>query len=93
MIIYKYKLLNNETTLNLPHAAKLLSAQLQDGDICLWFLLDETVLEMPEFCKDRTFTIFGTGIKFPNTKAHNYISTILSSNHAIVYHIFEVIHA
>jgi hypothetical protein len=79
--IWKYILrLTDKQTLVVPANAEPLSAQVQDGEICVWVLVD---LDMP--LNDVEFYIYGTGNQLPEFIG-NYISTCQLDG--FVWHVF-----
>lgn len=83
--IYKYILkAEDEQILKLPIGSKILTAQVQRGEICLWALVTGSFT-----AAERTICIHGTG--HPIAKAYNltYISTVQLDGGSLVFHIFE----
>lgn len=82
--IYKFPLKITDTqTVEMPPSAKILTAQMQNGNLCLWALVDAE----PELEKQpRVIEIIGTGNPFPE-RLRRYISTVQIS--AEVWHVFE----
>jgi hypothetical protein len=84
--VYKYDLsIDDYVTIKLPRGAKVLTAQVQHGDIKLWaFVNTEEELE------DRLFRIVGTGHPLQNARFLNYIATVQLMAGPLVFHVFEV---
>lgn len=86
--VFKYFLpLGGECTLQLPRGAQVLSAKEQNGQLCLWALVDpsETIMY------DRFFSVLGTGIPHFNTMVDfHHIDTIMMMGGQLVLHVFEL---
>lgn len=67
----------------MPRRATLLSAQAQNGEVCLWALVTPT---LPK--EKRTFRIFGTGHPIPPL-AYAYVGTVQMEGGKLVWHLFE----
>lgn len=83
-IIYKYPIEIQEVfSLKLPVNARILSVQVQDGNPCIWAILNvqEKQVEI------RTFEIFGTAHQIP-PGVRNYIATFQTP--PFVWHLFEI---
>jgi hypothetical protein len=79
--IFKYPLLiTGKQKLELPANAEPLSAQVQNGQLCIWFIVDT---HMPP--RDAEIYIYGTGNNLPEFIG-NYISTVQMEG--LVWHIF-----
>jgi hypothetical protein len=69
-VIWKYNLeIKDKQVFDAPANAEILSAQVQNGQICLWFLVDPN---MPP--RDMTIAIHGTGNPISG-EFGNYIGT------------------
>jgi len=84
-VIYKYPLEITDTqAVNMPHGAQLLSVQKQNGELCLWALVDTAQPTAP-----RQIVIVGTGnpIQNPGT----YVDSVQMENEwgVLVWHIFD----
>jgi len=80
-IVYKYKLERLESQfLEIPVVADILSVQIQNGDICLWALVD---LELG--VENKEIIIVGTGMTI-NCNV-NHIGTVQEDS--FVWHVFE----
>ena len=82
--IWKWPLLAETTTINMPHGAKLLTIQEQDGLPVLWAMGDPGVMMYP-----RTFRWYGTGHKLPDEPGE-YVGTFQMRGGELVVHVFEV---
>jgi len=83
--IKEYMFWDHSTTtqINMPIGAKILTAQMQNGQLYLWALVDD----IPDEFEQRVFTLYGTGaliLEDPGT----YITTIQDNEYA--WHIFEI---
>lgn len=83
--IWKYPLQPTQR-LPLPKGAKILSAQLQNDEICIWVLLDTENLtqEVPIW-------IFGTGHEVPKNLNLEFIGTVQLMGGGLVFHVFQEI--
>ena len=83
--IWKYHITYGQNEYEMPKDAKILSAQLQHNEFCVWALVD------PEKEKEiRTIEIFGTGLPFNVSDGkYKFIDTI--QHGWFVGHIFEII--
>lgn len=88
--VFKYPLEPIDSQiLDLPVGAKILTAQLQYGQLCLWCEIDTTQPVFP-----RIFRIYGTGhaIILPDVGSGlKYIATAQDLNGVLVWHVYEVI--
>lgn len=66
----------------MPEDAKVLSCQIQDGDICLWVAVEPLKKSVK-----RLFEIVGTGHEM-TLENKRYISTVQMGS--LVWHVFEV---
>jgi hypothetical protein len=83
--IYKYPLLIlNEQEIEMPMGAGLMAVQMQQGQPCLWALVD--TLNTPE---KRKVLIRGTG--HPAEGVGRYISTFQMKGGELVFHAFEAL--
>jgi hypothetical protein len=84
-IIFKYKIELGYNCLRMPVGAKILTAQIQRGDIQLWALCPS-----PQgHYLDRVIMVHGTGwpIVFDPGR---YVATVQSESGTYVWHVFEV---
>lgn len=86
MTIYKYGLEDEVCTVQMPEGAKVLSAHVQNGSICIWALVDPS---KPMVL--RTFKVIGTGWKIEDTQLE-FIGTVLLESGRLVFHVFEEKH-
>ncbi len=83
MKVFKYVMeITDYVDLDMPSGAEVLTAQMQNGDLCLWAKVDENAPK-----EKRRFRIAGTG--HPLEGKHEYISTVFPYNDSLVFHIFE----
>jgi hypothetical protein len=83
--IWKFPLaLDDRQKVIMPEGARILSAQVQDGQLCLWALVDPAAVS-----KDRTIHIIGAGHPLYRSDSLRYISTVQTFNGVLVWHIFE----
>lgn len=81
--IYKYKLNSQSTTLDLPHDAMILDANMQDGHPCIWVMFNEA---NENIIQKRKFLIFPTGHSFEEDTVV-YVASIHDT--PFVWHVFE----
>ena len=81
--IFKYELTHPGLTILLPLGAEILDVQYQYHGFMMWAKIDNT-----EPLVERRFLIFGTGWELPDVEM-KYISTVLSENGDLVWHVFE----
>ena len=83
MRIWKWTLLPGyEQTIEMPHGAKILDVQVQNGQPQLWALVDESAY------KDRIkIGIYATGAPMPDDLGE-YISTFQMNEGSLVFHVF-----
>jgi len=75
--------LKRETTIHMPHGAKLLAVQEQHGDPQLWALVDPGAET-----EKRTFQVYGTRHDLPDDPGR-YVDTFQMLGGALVFHVFE----
>lgn len=86
--IYKYNLeITDVQTISLPHYAKILTAQMQNGSLQLWCLINTENIEHG-LMKDIQFYIVGTGNPMPEVLGLQYVSTFQAMNGNFVGHVF-----
>ena len=84
MTIWKYILqINDIQFVELPKGAKLLDVQMQDGNPCLWALIEQT-----EIRETRAIYMRGTGHDAMLVKDLNYVATFQMAHGALVFHVF-----
>lgn len=81
--VWKYELVL-ETTIQMPIGAKILSANEQFGDICIWALVNPTVEH-----EARMFEVYGTGHPIVGHEDLKFIDTVMINNGKFVFHVFE----
>jgi hypothetical protein len=83
MVIYKYPLkVTDYQTVVMPGGATILAAQVQDGRLCLWAMVDP---HQPDV--ERRIRIVGTGNPFEDSDRCRYIGT--AQDGPLVWHVFE----
>lgn len=86
LTVFKYPVLMcNESTIDMPEGAKLLSFQSQYGEPVLWALVDPT---KPN--RARHFRLAGTGHPIDELRTLHYVGTAQFSDGALVFHLFEL---
>lgn len=87
MTIYKYPIeVTDFQKVKLPLNAKILTAQTQNGFLCLWAQVEEKNTTIEE----RSIEIFGTGHPMTDTLNRKYISTVQMKGGSLVFHVFEI---
>jgi hypothetical protein len=87
--ILKYRLhLKDEQSVPMPENHQILSAQVQNNELCLWVLVDPATKN-----EDVKILIFGTGfeIDYPGPETNfefNFIDTVQQGG--FVWHVFEL---
>ena len=81
--IWKWTL-QPETTIDMPHGAKLLAVQEQHGEPQLWALVDPGATKYP-----RTFHAHRTGHDLPDEPGQ-YVGTFQMHGGSLGFHVFEV---
>ena len=84
--IHKFPLtVTDEQTISLPRDARILTVDQQNGQLCLWALVDD---QQPTK-ETHTLRIVGTG--HPVNDAHElvHISTVVIESMNLVWHVFE----
>lgn len=87
--IWKFPLvIKDEQTITIPGGAKILTVQLQKGDLYIWAIVDPN-----EPLRDRTIYVRGTGhpLNFSINKAIRYVGTFQLSAGDLVFHVFQKI--
>ncbi len=85
--VFKYELeVTDRQEIPLPPRATILSAQVQQGKVCLWAEVDYDELYLAE---PRHIRIHGTG--HPVTESLRFIDTVQLSGGKLVFHVFEVL--
>lgn len=76
--------------LMLPRGAKILTAQMRRGNICLYALCDNAEITS----ETRTFIIHSTGYPLPKTvydSSLHYINTVQLPDRELIFHVFELL--
>lgn len=81
--IWKYTL-EPRCAIAMPQGAQLLSVAEQNGDICLWALVDPQATQ-----QTRYFAGFGTGHPIPDAADLTFVGSVLMTGGSMVFHIFE----
>lgn len=84
--IWKYPIIN-DSKINIPVGATVLSVGIKDKDLFLWCLLDTEVQEVQE----RRFMTFKTNDAIPRDLKMNYIGNCSIIKDRMFFHTFEVI--
>lgn len=85
MTIWKFPVSRpNGIEIYMPKGARVLTAQMQNGTLCLWAVVDD--IETPEL---RKFAIVGTGHQMPAVPT-SYVSTFQVDGGSFVFHLFEL---
>lgn len=85
MTIYKYPIdIKDVQTVTMPMNSKILTAQVQQGKLCLWAMVDEK----NDRTEEHIIEVFGTGHPMINMP-RNYIGTIQWMGGHLVFHVFE----
>lgn len=85
--IWKYQLVVAQTqVLMLPMGAKILDAQMQHDQLCIWAQID---MQHKNFLERRTFEIFATGQEIVGRGHMQHITTFQPKS-GLVFHLFEV---
>ncbi len=85
--IFKYELTLGRTAVEMPRGATVLSVQMQNGNPCLWAMVDTDVV----LTDTREFVCFGTGHKINEEYALHFIGTTQIEAVSLVFHFFEII--
>lgn len=83
-VVYKYPLHSHVYNVALPSGAEVLCAKVQNGDICIWALVDPAIRDADA----RRFLVVGTGQELPEQEL-KYIDTVLLEQGQWVFHVFE----
>ena len=91
MKIYKYRLeLTDRQTISLPVRAELLDVQIQNGQLCLWAMVEP---DAPKTSCE--IEIIGTGHEMDHFNeedlVRHHLATIQTQGGAFVWHVFELI--
>lgn len=83
-VVYKYKIDPNNTLVELPERAQILSVGAQLDDMFLWALVDESA----EKSVAKHFCVYGTGHEISHSHLQ-FIGTVHMYGGDLVFHIFE----
>jgi len=81
--IWKYELTPGIQSINIPQGGSILTAQTQNGRVCVWALVDPSQKSVI-----KEFEVVATGQPF-ESESKRYINTVQIS--WTVWHVFEVI--
>ena len=87
MTIWKFELeTTDKQTIEMPVDSEILTVQTQNGEPCLWALVDPAAEK-----ETRTFEVFGTGhtLHYDMGITKDYIGTYQLNSGALVFHVFE----
>lgn len=84
--IWKYNILIDDepTELQVPENGAVLTAQLQNGDLQLWILVEDSAP-----LQRRTFVVLGTGYPITSDITLVYVATFQLLAGKFVFHVFE----
>lgn len=84
--IWKYSILPNMNTINVPSGAKPLSVAFQGQELMVWLLVDPDASKV-----DRTFAIYGTGHIIPEGREIGvFLGTTVHPTFGYVIHVFDL---
>ena len=81
--IWKFTLSESEKQFSMPTGARILSADEQHGQVCIWAEVDPAM--DPE---DRRFSVYGTGHGLPDNPGR-FIGTVKLASGAFIMHVYE----
>lgn len=82
--VYKYPLrVTDEQEIEIPYNAECLSVQMQDGQVCLWALVNPDAV-----MSKLRILIAGTGHPIDENEIFKYISTFQMHGGKLVFHAF-----
>lgn len=85
--IHKYLVpLQDPVTIQMPEGARILSAQVQVCDVCIWAMVDTS-----KAVEDRNIRIVGTGHPADDIDPSKFIGTVQLRGGSLVLHLFEAI--
>lgn len=83
--IWKYEISPEKVSIEMPKGAEILSVQIQDGNPCIWALVNPK--NEP---KEKVIEIFRTGHEIPcDGIVRNFIGTFQMFGGNLVFHLFE----
>ena len=81
--IWKYPIVTTDfQEVEIPQGAKVLTVQMQEGNPCLWALVDPNAEK-----QKRVIAVHGTGHPVPDAVGE-YLGTYRMANGALVFHVF-----
>ncbi len=84
--IFKYPIpFEDDITLQLPIKSKILTFQSQNGEPCVWVLVDDIYEDTKVSYR---FRMIGTGHPIPDADSLDYIGTAQFNNGRLVFHLF-----
>lgn len=83
-VVFKYQL-PFDGKVSMPTDAQILRVDEQNGDICIWALVDQNTPS-----RTRSFTVLTTGERTECADALSYLNTVFM-NGGIVLHVFECV--
>lgn len=87
MTVYKYEIpMGDLFSVPMPAGAQILKFAKQHDALCIWAIVD-TAAEL----ETRVFRLAGTGHEIDNASSLSYIDTVLLSDGALVFHLFEIL--
>ncbi len=87
-VVWKYVLpLEDCASIDMPIGCKVLSAGVQDEQICIWALVDPS--DLIGTARYR-FRIAGTGRPIKDSEHLDFIDTVLLMGGSLVFHVFQV---
>ena len=86
--VWKFPIpLEDFVTVEMPMRSKVLSVAEQNGQLCLWALVDPMQKKHP-----RSFRIAGTGHPIDTEDCGvSLVGTVITAGGALVWHVFEVV--
>jgi hypothetical protein len=73
----------DEQTVEMPSHARVLSAKEQDGEICVWALVNPN-----DYKTQRMFRVVGTGHTSERLDLWQFVDTVMLAGGALVFHVF-----
>lgn len=86
MQIWKYAINPDETQLDIPRSATLLSVQVQHGSVQLWALVDPG-----RPTEGRRVVVYRTGHPIPDDLNLRFIATFQLEGGKLIFHAFELV--
>lgn len=82
--IWKFPIdITDQQSVEMPDGARILTVQVQGGEVCLWAEVDSTAPKMR-----RTVYVFGTGHPLSPDLSADYVGTIQIRGGALVFHVY-----